>query len=49
MRPILNEDDLSRFAVGLKISEDELREKYLIQITNDITEYKFNTLNGGVF
>ena len=44
MRPILNEDDISRFAVGLKISEDELTKKYLIQDTNDTAEYRFNTL-----
>ena len=42
--PILDEDDISRFAVGLKISEDELRKKYLIQDIDDATEYKFNTL-----
>jgi hypothetical protein len=47
--PFLDEDDISRFATGLKSSEDELREKYLAQDTNDTTEYKFNTLKGGVF
>jgi len=47
--PFLDENDISRFATGLKSSEDELREKYLTQDTNDTTEYKFNTLKGGVF
>ncbi len=42
--PILDEDDISRFAVGIKISEDGLRKKYLLQDTDDATEYKFNTL-----
>ena len=44
MRPILDDDDISRFAAGLKISANELRGKYLNQDTDDRTEYEFNTL-----
>ena len=44
MRPILDEDDLLRFGAGLKISADELRGKYIIQDTDNPSEYKFNTL-----
>ncbi len=42
--PILDDDDISRFAVGLKISADELREKYLSQDKDDPTDYTFNDL-----
>ena len=44
VRVTLDEDDISRFALGLKIPEDELRKKYLIQDPNDPTKYKLSAL-----
>ena len=44
VRPSLDEEDISRFAFGLKISGDELREEYLAQDSDEPSKHLFNAL-----
>lgn len=44
IRPALDEDDITNFASGLKMSIDEFREKYLTAEPDDPSEYLFNAL-----
>lgn len=44
VKPALDEDDISRFASGLKLSVNEFRKKCLTRDTDDSTIYTFNAL-----
>ncbi|MFQ5649965.1 MAG: YkgJ family cysteine cluster protein [bacterium] len=44
VRPTLDDDDISRFASGLKISIAELREEYLVEQTESVSDPAFKAL-----
>ncbi len=42
MDPVLDEDDIAEFCIGLKIPTSNFREEYLIQDDDDPAKYVFN-------
>jgi Fe-S-cluster containining protein len=44
VRPVLDQDDISRLATGLKMSVRELKEKYLTKDTDNPPDYIFTAL-----
>ena len=44
IRPVLDKEDVSKFALGLKISRSEFQEQYLSQDDENVSKHIFNEL-----